>query len=47
MAEEYTRAFGEEVGELETLFADSLVILKADVVNEVLFYCKELGVLRA
>jgi len=44
MAEEYTKTFNAEVAELEVLFADSLIIIKTDIINQVMFYSKELGV---
>lgn len=39
------KVFQTILAELEDLFANSLIVVKADIMNQALFYSKELGVL--
>ncbi len=45
--DECVSAFQEQVNALEELMTDSLIVIKTDVMNQTLFYCREMGVSEA
>ncbi len=43
-SDEYLKCLNTEISTLEDLYSDSLIVIKTDIMNQALFYCKEIGV---
>ena len=44
MLKNYTKSLKIEISKFEDLFSESLIVLKTEIMNEILFYCSEIGV---